>query len=81
MANGYGFNTSSMNPLNGPIFIEQPELSFDPVQMTDYGAYENQFDFISQAPSSNGVSSTTCKDYRLTEFGNYDDDGTFFLNT
>lgn len=55
---------------------------YEPVQMTEYGAeyqaYRNQFDFIPQLPSSNGVSSTTCKDYRLTEFGNYDNDGTFF---
>ena len=52
--------------------------AYEPVQMTEYGAYENQFDFIPQLPSSNGVSSTTCKDYRLAEFGNHDSDGTFF---
>ena len=69
-------------PDPGPVVAEldfgERINTYEPVEMTEYEAYENQFDFIPQVPTSNGVSSTTCKDYRLTEFGNYDNDGTFF---
>lgn len=54
-----------------------PKINIDMMQATEYGAYENQFDFIPEAPISNGVLGTICKDYKLTEFGNYDNDGTF----
>lgn len=58
-----------------------PEFMIDPViirEPTEYEAIEAESDFSLQEPPESFSLHSNCKDYMLTEFGNYDDDGTFF---